>query len=323
MGMAMAASRKANPAGGRSREGGDAVELFRKILIPVDGSENSEQVLLFAGPFFEHATEPVELLRLVPPFPLGSPLRPLRAGQEGLVAEEKASARRYLTELADRFAHVSVGFAPRVDVAEPASGILDRIEATKPSLVAMTTHGRSGVSRWIRGSVAEKVLRSVQVPLFLAQPGSRGRIRRVLVPLDGSEASARIVPLVGQFAKALGAEVVLFHVGLRQGGVLAASATGGAMVITERSIRDGLEPYQQDLAAVGVSSQTRADFGLDPAANIMEALQEEEIDAIAMTSHGRRGFDRWVLGSVAEKVLRRCSRPLLLLPLRGHSADQK
>lgn len=293
------------------------MDLFKKILIPLDGSAASEQALTFAGSLLDHAQEPVELLRIIPPLPLASPLRPLRTGQELVVEEEKAAAEQYLSDLRARFKQVRAGFTHHVEVGHPASGILNRIEEVKPTLVAITTHGRSGISRWVRGSVAEKVLRSAQAPLFLVQPGSQERIRRLLVPLDGSEASAKILPLAGQLAKAVDATVVLFHVGFRQGGQFTGSETGGVTLVTEKLIRDELEPHRRELEEAGVSARTRADFGLDPAVKIMEALEEEEIDAIAMTSHGRTGIDRWVFGSVAEKVLRGCSKALLLLPLRA------
>jgi len=295
----------------------EGMDLFRKILIPVDGSPLSEEVLSVATPLFDHAQEPVELLRVVAPLPLASPLRPLRTGQERMVEQARAASVQYLGDVAARFDHVDVGFTQHVEVGEPSSRILDRAEEVQPTLIAMSTHGRSGVSRWVRGSVAEKVLRQARVPLFLAQTGCQGQLKRVLVPLDGSTTSARIVPLVRQFALAFAAEVVLLHVGLRSGGQLVAAETGGVTLLTEKMIHDLLEPCRQDLERAGVPAQTRADFGLDPAARIMEAVEQEEISVIAMTSHGRTGLDRWMFGSVAEKVLRQCSLPLLLLPLRG------
>jgi len=298
-------------------EADQGMELFRKILIPLDGSSLSEEALRVAAPLFEHTRAPIELLRVVPPLPLGSPLRPLRTGQDRLVEEARAASEQYLSELAARFDRVGAGFTQRVEVGEPASRILGRAEAVEPTLIAMATHGRSGLSRWVRGSVAERVLRNARAPLFLARPGVQKRIAQILVPLDASKASARIVPLVGQLARALEAEVVLFHVGLRSGGELAATEAGGVAPLTEKSIRDALEPYRQELAAAGVSARTRADFGLDPAERILQALEQEDISAIAMTSHGRTGLERWRLGSVAEKVLRQCALPLLLLPLRG------
>ena len=272
-----------------------------------------------ATPLIDHTQEPVELLRVVSPLPLASPLRPLRTGQERLVEEAIATSTRYLSEVAARSSRGNVSFAQHVEVGEAATQILKHVGQLQPTLVAMATHGRSGVSRWVRGSVAEKVLRQVHVPLFLAQPSTQGQIKRVLVPLDASSESARIIPLVQQLARAFEAEVVLFHVGLRAGGELVAAETGGVAVLTQRMIEDKLEPYRRELESGGVSARTRAALGLDPAVRIMEAIEQEGIDAIAMTSHGRSGLDRWMFGSVAEKVLRQCSLPLLLLPLRGQS----
>ena len=105
---------------------------------------------------------------------------------------------------------------------DPAAVILDACQTERPSLVALSTHGRSGPARWIRGSVAERVLRACEVPLLLANPraladapASPGelRVERILVPLDGSPGAAAITPSVLELARVFQAEVILLHVG--------------------------------------------------------------------------------------------------------------
>jgi nucleotide-binding universal stress UspA family protein len=297
------------------------MKLTRRLLVAVDGSPYSEGALGVAAPLLRRTKAPVELLRLVSPLPLASPLRPLRTGQEAEVEEQRTAAGEYLRELGARHneSHgTEMEFTQHVHVADPGSGILDRAEEVQPSLIVMATHGRSGLSRWVRGSVAEKVLRQTRVPLFLVQAGFEKRLRRILVPLDGSKASAKVVPLVAQLAQVFDAdEVVLLHVGPGEGAQLAEpNRAVGAIRVTDKLIHDGLKAFKQELKEKGVSARTRADFG-DPPEKILEAVTEEEIDLIAMTSHGRTGLDRWAFGSVAEKVLRHCKRPLFLMPLRG------
>ena len=294
------------------------MHLTKRILVPLDGSERSELALELAAPLLSSAQEVVELLRMVPPLPLASPLRPLRAGQEGHVEAERVAVLRELREVSARFKSnqaESLGeFQVCARVGEPAGGIVDRAAEIQASLIVMATQGSSGLTRWVRGSVAERVLRHTKTPLFLVQAQSTRPLKRILVPLDGSEGSAAVLPFVEDLAKAFGSEVVLLHVGLNEGGELSTTPEGGVTRVTEALIREGLEPYRSGLERAGVVARTRALFG-NPATKILETLKE--IDLIAMTSHGRRGFDRWAFGSVAERVLRGCTLPLLLVPLRG------
>jgi len=290
---------------------------FRKILVSLDGSTFSEAALKAVAPLLEHSAEPLELLRLVPPLPLASPLRPIRTGQGVQIDENLATARAYLTKVAEGQEAPGVEFETHAAVGDPASGILDRAAELGASLLVMSTHGRSGISRWLRGSVAEKVLRQTRVPLYLVRPEAAERaVKRVLVPLDGSEASAKIIPLVQDLCRALGAEAVLLHVGIFEGAELAESSTGGVTPVTEELLREGLEPYRAELSRGGVSARTCAAFG-DAADEILNLAQQEGVDLIAISSHGRSALDRWAFGSVAEKVLRNCKLPLLILPIRS------
>lgn len=290
------------------------MKSLRKILISLDGSPFSEAALEAAAPLLQHSAEPAELLRLVPPLPLASPLRPIRTGQGVAIDENLAAARAYLKKVAGER---GVEFATHASVGDPASGILDRASEIDPSLLVMSTHGRSGLSRWLRGSVAEKVLRHTRVPLYLVRPEAAERaVKRVLVPLDGSEASAQIVPLVQDLCCALDAEALLLHVGIFEGAELAESATGGVTPVTEELLREGLEPYRVELSRGGVSARTSATFG-DAADEILNFAEKEKVDLIAISSHGRSALDRWAFGSVAEKVLRNCKLPLLVRPIRS------
>jgi nucleotide-binding universal stress UspA family protein len=102
-------------------------------------------------------------------------------------------------------------------VGEPAERILDYAAKYRPTLIAMATHGRAGVERWIQGSVAESVLRASEQPVFLASQKAlesprRARIKRVLVPLDGSDRSAAALPQARKLAHRNGAELLLLHI---------------------------------------------------------------------------------------------------------------
>lgn len=192
---------------------------------------------------------------------------------------------------------------------DAAAGILARIDATHPGLVAMATHGRSGVARFVRGSVAERVLRACPAPLLLANPAGleapRWPWRKLLVPLDGSDHAARVLPVVERLASALRAGVTL----LRVDPYLAPLEARSEGYDPERAAAS-LEPVRRRLEAAGVATRVRVTLGVE-ADQILRAA--EDVDLVALTTHGRSGLSRWLFGSVAEHVLRHCPRPLVVV----------
>jgi nucleotide-binding universal stress UspA family protein len=147
---------------------------------------------------------------------------------------------------------------------------------------------------------------------LLANPRAREHvIRRILVPLDGSEMSAAVLPTVHQMARLYGAQVVLLHViEARPGLYPTATSTE-----TPQEARASLEPYCAGLQ--GVTVQTLVAKG-SPSFAILDAAKDG-IDLVAMTTHGRSGPSRWVFGSVAEHVLHHIEAPLLVFRTSGLS----
>jgi nucleotide-binding universal stress UspA family protein len=204
---------------------------------------------------------------------------------------------------------------------EAAEQILEFMEASGADLCAMATHGRSGVSRWIRGSVAERVLRNATIPVFLANP--KGLVletddvcfERILVPYDGSKLAAQILPLVGRFASDSGAEVIVLHIDMpeRGGHPVPEVARRHAQQRAEAM----LDEVRCHLEDNGVEkTQVIGRYSEDPANEILQVIEEVKPDLVAMSSHGRSGVSRFAFGSVAEKVLRHCDCPLLVKPVR-------
>jgi nucleotide-binding universal stress UspA family protein len=202
-----------------------------------------------------------------------------------------------------------------VATGDPADVILEFVASHAPSLVAMSTHGTSGPSRWIRGSVAERVLRHCSVPLLMAnpqgvQPTGRLGFRKVLVPIDGSDTASQILPLVKQLAPHYESEVILICVEAPRVAVTPMAAPPppadeGALAAKT------LEPYLSELRGAGLKVRSKTPVG--PAAEwIIRTAESEEVDLLAMTTHGRSGPSRWLFGSVAEKVLRKSPCPLLV-----------
>lgn len=158
---------------------GDVPELeadrsFGKILVPLDGTELSECMLEHAVEFGRLFDAAYHLVRVVPyPMDIASPYLPHTVQlNQGLVDDAKAAATDYLEAQAESLVQqgLTVDRAVLVD-AQPGHGILKEVDAAECDLIAMSTHGRKGLSRAILGSAADKVLRGTHVPVLLYRPG--------------------------------------------------------------------------------------------------------------------------------------------------------
>ncbi|MDP7255207.1 MAG: universal stress protein, partial [Planctomycetota bacterium] len=232
--------------------------------------------------------------------------------QDRLFMDETETPRAHLQRLMRSLSEQGVRVRSLFSAGDPASQILTVSERYKPSLIAMTTHGRSGLQRWLRGSVAERVLRQTRFPLLLAHPGPSGRngtenslFRRILVPIDEVQESLAVLPLVRKFAKLNDSQVRLLHVH----GLAPHSALG--IEKEQKNLRRSFRPQQLLLENVGLNVELEIRHGV-AAAEIINAIEEHQPDLVAMATHGRSGPSRWAFGSVAEKVIRHCEFPLLI-----------
>ncbi len=279
---------------------------LERILVPLDGSDLSERILAQVSRLLHTSDCEVMLVRVLP-----EQLVQSEAIGTGLVE----TAQRHLDKIAKRLAEGGATVRTEVLAGEPAARILAFALEYDPSLIAMSTHGRTGLARWTSGSVAERVLRHSKFPLLLANPfglaeKDEQRFRRILVPLDGSELSAQVLPLVSSVARLYGSEVVLLT-------VVEPPATEYPMnvvVMNEQEAQGLLEGYAKRLA--GIPVRTRTVVGL-AASSVLDVAEWEKADLVAMTTHGRSGLSRWAFGSVAEKVVRKCTCPLLVVRTAG------
>ena len=142
--------------------------MYKKVLVPLDGSELAEVVLphvkeMVAG----HGEANVVLLRIVEPLPAGTP--PAVDFEVVQKAGVKA-AEEYLARMKARLTKEGLDVETRVLTGRPAETITDFAQREKVDLIALATHGRSGVSRWVFGSVADRLVRSSSVPILLIRP---------------------------------------------------------------------------------------------------------------------------------------------------------
>ena len=300
--------------------------MYSKVLIPLDGSKTAENVLPLARCFARTLQIPVELLGVVDLAEIG---RHLAADQASMIRTLLDDTTRrfgdYLERVAKNFPVGQVQCLVRHGNA--AKAIIEAAAADKQTLIAMATHGRSGLDRWLLGSVAEKVLRAAAHPTLAVRAKEEknpnwgiATLKRILVPLDGSELSERILPYVEGLAKNHDLEVNLIGV---YGGPLVAGGTGDGLYSSGQinslitTIRAETVAYlamktdelkQKDLKKVAFSAKE----GL-AADEIITTAQEIPDTLIAMCTHGRSGVQRWMLGSVTETVVRHSDVPVLVV----------
>lgn len=279
--------------------------MFRQILVPLDGSELAENVLAHLPALLAPGGR-VTLLRV---------LRPERRGE--LDGDTEASAGDALRQVAESLSLQGIDCdwaLARGSVAEEIHRCRSDLQA---DLIAMSTHGRSGVERWVIGSVADRVVRRAEVPLYLIRAGTRPPTvppRHILVPLDGSELAQRALPVARMVARSNRARLTLLSVlddaPLTEFDQLLANVAGEPVEATKRSERMRyLNRIINLLRMSGVAAQPLLLRG--PVADtILEAAADA--DMIVMSTHGRTGVRRWVFGSVANQVLLGSTCPLLL-----------
>jgi nucleotide-binding universal stress UspA family protein len=297
---------------------------YSKLLVPLDGSKVAEQVLPYARLLSRTLEVPAQLLTVIDL----EELAPLTSRAEGrfldkLMAEKMRESRTYLETIARSFS--GAGARCSVERGKPEDVVIDRAGAERDTLIAMATHGRSGVQRWLLGSVAEKVLRGAANHLLLVRATEEARIdgeatlKTIVVPLDGSSLAEKALPYVAQLAKGLSLEVILMRAYALPPS--AVSRDFGPhlqefMKELETEARNYLAEKAEDLKGKGLARISAVvDFGYG-AEEIIALGRKTPDNLIAMCTHGRSGIKRWVLGSVTEKVARHSGDPVLVVPAR-------
>lgn len=301
----------------------DAVELPERIGgAPRSGAAHLEVVGTAAGVVDVNAqTSSEDLARAgVHPHERGGP----HVTQLFDKAEEIAKTR--LGEIAKRLKSKVTDVDTRVVFGKPAEKIIEFAEAEGADLIAMSTHGRNMIGRGLLGSVTDKVLHATRLPVLTISPdkakvygdAARG-ITNVIVPLDGSELAEGVLPYVEDIATRMSLSVLLVRV-LGHGGTFAPYSEGLAYLddsrideTLEAEFTDYLGGVAERFKAKGIKVAWKIMRGA-PAICITDLARETSNNMIALATHGRSGLTRWVLGSVAEGVIRATGDPVLVVP---------
>lgn len=283
--------------------------MLKKLLIPLDGSEVTSEVLQYTQALADKGHSQVTLLHVA---------------ADGDVKTSDASSAQDHPCLSAVFAALQArGWQvdAQLRYGEAAAGILATASDIAATLMLISTHGRSGLDRIREGSVTESVLRESTCPLFIlhsTRPGSQDPrqddpFKRMLVPLDGSVESAAILPCVEQFARLHGSEIILFHDS-------AASDDPASDGLKATHIRSMLEQHSVRLANAGLRVRLDWTSYRHPIREILNSIDSLCIDVVAMTTHTCKDGGQSLQESVTADVIRHADCPLLVWAC-AHCAD--
>lgn len=311
--------------------------MLKAILVPLDGSHFGEQALPLAISLSERTGATLHLVHVDAPviaayaggYPGPYSLPPARN------VERHAQERHYLESIHQRIsttAHVS---ATLTILDGPVAGTLaNYAERAGISLIVMTTHGRGPMARFWLGSTADSLIRQAPVPLLIVRPRegldqtlADISFRHVLIPLDGSayaeQAIAPALEVIGRtdvhytLARVVEPFSSFDAVTLQHTPAWEHDETR----LRESEAKDYLAAVAQGMQSDDLHVMTRVFIAEHPALALVDAACEDEYDLIALATHGRGGFRRMLVGSVADKILRASTCPILIVRPQDAAAD--
>ena len=294
--------------------------MFRSILVPLDGSAFAEQALPLAADVARRAGAALNLVRVHFLYALQEPACAWLPFDPAADAALKEQEQAYLLAVGRRVAHPQTPLTTSLALGLEADGILEHAKACNADLIVMTTHGLGPVSRFFLGSVADEIVRRSPVPVLLlrphdppVEPTAPSVVSNVLIPLDGSELAEKVLPAAAELARLLGVRCILFRV------VEARPHTPVAADVPELPLephmgeaRSYLRGIAERLHEPAPGADVRVVVAPHAAGAILEAAQSEPGTLIALATHGRGGFRRMLMGSVADKLIRGAVGPVLV-----------
>jgi len=288
--------------------------MFGSLLVPLDGSAFAEQALPLALAIARRAGGRLDLVRAHILYALNE--RPyIRLPYDPALEAEWTQQEQLYLDATARWvtAGSRVPMSTALVYGLAADAILAHAQAGKADLIVMTTHGRGPVSRFFLGSVADELIRRAPVPLLLIRPregatapATEPVVEKVLIPLDGSALAEGVLEPALALARLLEARCTLLRV-VESGPVPTHRI--------EQAVAEG-EVYLEGLAGRLRAKALRVEGQIVVAPHAAEAIaraaQTQGSDLIALATHGHGGARRMLLGSVADKVIRGTTAPVLV-----------
>jgi nucleotide-binding universal stress UspA family protein len=302
-------------------------QMYRKIVVPLDGSPLGERALPLAVELARRTGATLHLVHVHLPVMLPAVIdRPIPDSE--LDSDLYKQMVEMLSILVTRLQAVAnVPIETKLIYAERNTSIAANLESyakeIEADLLVMTTHGRSGFGRMWLGSVADELIRTLSLPILLVRPDEqlpafdeRWRLDRTLVSVNGTSTSESILPHAKAFAKIFESETVLLRI--VEPVILSRYAADATLVQVDQDLLDQtqaearayLDRIAQEFGEQKVIVRDVVDAQV--ALALLDAAEKHEVGMIAMATHGRQGLNRLLVGSVADKVLRSANVPLLV-----------
>ena len=289
--------------------------MYDRMIVPLDGSQLAEQVLPYVHVVGKGLKCPITLVRV---YDVPAMLEGVSGSTIDRVADElRADAGRYLERVKNSLSDVGTEVSVVGKQGDAASVIIEEADKGSSTIVMISSHGRSGVTRWAMGSVAEKILQATNNPLLIIRDqtgegtsmieGEKDshdwnallNVSNIIIPLDGSQLSEQVIPHATALAHSLGVPVTPVRVSNSPNDD---SENIEYLNNVAKGIRDsGLESGDGDI------------LHGNPATAIIQMTETIPNSLVAMTTRGRSGIQRWVMGSVTDRVVRHSSSPALVI----------
>lgn len=316
--------------------------MFKRILVPLDGSSLAERALPLAAHLARNMHASIILVRALNlMYETGVQMVGIANTYitDEVMSNESMSIRAYLGEIKKSEALSGIETRIAAPIGLAADCILDEVQEEHADLIVINSHGYTGFKRWALGSVAEKVARHSPVPVLILHQGDEsqlildkyvGKRVKALVALDGSEFSeASIVPTAQLVAALCAPNSGALHL-MRVVKVPSAEAkkeyerTGVGIRSEDHVHAEAMDylagaaaRFAGDIKKLGVEVTWSVERGYDIADTLVNALQLKNgsgpYSLIAMTTHGRSGLRRWVVGSITEHVLTGTRIPMFVV----------
>ena len=264
--------------------------MENRILIPLDGTESAEEILCYVTSITPKPDTSITLLCIL--------------------AAPGGDCSPHAQPIHDDLVAGGWSVSHETRMGDPVEEIIKFAMLQPASMIMMSTHGRTGIERIREGSVTEQVIRQSPCPVFVlhstrAEPADRrceNLFRRILVPLDGTEASAAIMGCVERLAKSHDSEVIIFH----------DEMVGPEDNDRRTAIKTSLQDLSVELANSGLKVTLDMSTYKRPIREILNKIDEMDIDLVSMATHSRGGDRRAMEESVTAEVIRHANCPLLV-----------
>lgn len=305
--------------------------MFQQIVVPLDGSIRAEQALPVAARIARESSGSLLLLRVVNPpidYSGGFALVPMMTGE--IVESEMKGAADYLAAVATRQSLTGIPISTEVRYGFPAQQVIEYAQESRADLIILCSHGRTGLARWALGSVAHTLVHQSGVPLLVLRqqqtlaPVEARQPVSTLVPLDGSPlAEAALAPALALTEALAASERGTVHLVQVVKDLRSVAEEGFASELheeTQRLARSYLasmaKRMEAEVAGHRLSLTTSVEVASDVASALLSVAEQagpRGCDLIAISTHGRGGLERWVMGSVTERLLNSTRLPMLIV----------